>query len=137
MDEGPDQVLSASIGMTQKPDMIPSGVAHFRAFARRPVTLSATLVAGDGSFRRAGRVVDLGLGGACVLIQEALPVGSPVALEIDAPHLWDPLELDAMVAWAGEEPATPGLIRLGVRFLPRSGAVLRTLTELLEATAFG
>jgi hypothetical protein len=116
--------------------MIPSSTPHFRAFARRPVSLSATLVAGGGSWRRSARVLDLGLGGAGVVLQELIPVGSPVALVIDAPHLWDPLELDATVVWAAEQPDT-ALVYIGVRFHPRSGVVLRTLTELLEAAAFG
>ena len=109
---------------------------HFRAHARRPVSLPATLVAGGGSWQRPARLLDLGLGGACVALAETVPVGSPVALVIDAPHLWNPLSVDGVVAWVGE-PQTEPQTFLGVAFRPASGALLRTLTELLEAAAFG
>jgi hypothetical protein len=94
------------------------------------------VVAGGGSWQRPARLVDLGLGGACVVLPEAIPVGSPLALVIDAPHLWDPLEIDGSVAWVGEQSAAQTLY-LGVKFQSSSGALLRTLTELLEAAAFG
>lgn len=106
---------------------------HFRALARRPVSLSAAVVAGGGSWRREARVIDLGLGGACVALTDAIPVGAPLSLVIDAPHLWDPLEIDGTVAWT--RPSGAGAY-VGVRFEPRSGSVLRRLTELLEAAAF-
>lgn len=109
---------------------------HFRAHARRPVNLHATAVAGGGSWRHPARLVDLGLGGACLELAEAIPVGSPVALIIDAPHLWDPLEIDAVVAWV-REPADAKATLLGVKFPTESGPLLRTLTELLEAAAYG
>lgn len=114
----------------------PARSRHFRALARRPVNLAATLVAGGGSWNRPARVLDLGLGGACVLVADAVPIGSPVALVMDAPHLWDPLRIDGAVAWQGDQPGGQGRL-LGLRFSPRSGAVLRALTELLEAAAFG
>ena len=113
-----------------------SSPTHFRAIARRPVNLSATLIAGGGGWRRPGRVLDLGLGGACVAVAEVVPIGSPVALIVDAPHLWDPLELDGSVAWHAEQEEAQTYL-LGVRFAPKTGALLRTLTELLEAAAFG
>ena len=106
---------------------------HFRALARRPVSLSAAVVAGGGSWRREARVIDLGLGGARVTLPDAIPAGAPLSLVIDAPHLWDPLEIDGTVAWA--RSAADGA-HVGVRFEPRSGSVLRRLTELLEAAAF-
>jgi uracil-DNA glycosylase len=40
------------------------------------------------------------------------------------------------VAWVGEQPGAQA-IYLGVKFQSSSGALLRTLTELLEAAAFG
>ena len=108
---------------------------HFRALARRSVNLGATVIAGGGSWQRTGRIVDLGLGVARVALPDTVPVGSPVALVIDAPHLWDPLRVDGAIAWVSE--ATNGAsAQLGVRFRPSSGALLRTLTELLEAAAF-
>lgn len=109
---------------------------HFRAHARRPVNLRATAIAGGGSWQRAGRLVDLGLGGARIQLDEAIPVGSPVALLIDAPHRWEPLAIDALVAWVGDEPDEGGTY-LGLKFPTGNGALLLTLTELLEAAAYG
>ncbi|MFZ5893659.1 MAG: PilZ domain-containing protein [Myxococcota bacterium] len=108
---------------------------HFRALARRSVNLATTVVAGGGSWQRNGRIVELGLGGARIALSDTIPVGSPVALVIDAPHLWDPLQVDGAVAWASE-PSNGGSALLGVRFRPTSGVLLRALTELLEAAAF-
>ncbi len=114
----------------------PPAHPHFRAHARRPVKLRATVVAGGGSWRHPARVIDLGLGGACLELPEAIPVGSPVALIIDAPHLWDPLQIDAVVVWLTAAPEAERTL-LGVRFPTGNGALLRTLTELLEAAAYG
>ena len=108
---------------------------HFRALARRSVNLAAVIVAGGGSWQRAGRIIELGLGGARVALPDTVPVGSPVALVIDAPHLWDPLHVDGAVAWASE-PSNGQQAFLGVRFRPTSSTLLRTLAELLEAAAF-
>jgi hypothetical protein len=130
--------LSSELAYGQLPRMTPSqrpSRPHFRALARRSVSLGATVIAGGGSWQRVGRIVDLGLGGARVALPDTVPVGSPVALVIDAPHLWDPLRVDGSVAWVSE--GTHGAAALlGVRFRPSSGALLRTLTELLEAAAF-
>ena len=108
---------------------------HFRALARRSVNLRVSVIAGGGSWQRSGRIVDLGLGGARVTLPDTVPVGSPVALVIDAPHLWDPLRVDGAVAWVSDT-SNASSATLGVRFSPTSGAMLRTLTELLEAAAF-
>jgi hypothetical protein len=113
-------------------------VPHFRALARRPVSLAARIaqaaqpVNGSG----AARLVDLGLGGACLEAAELLKEGTTLRLLIDVPHLWDPLELDARVTWGklgqGRVPS-----RMGVRFEGASGRTLRLLAELLEAEAYG
>lgn len=93
------------------------------------------MIAGGGSWQRTARIIDLGLGGARVALSDTVPVGSPVALVIDAPHLWDPLHVDGAVCWVNEA-VNGGTALLGVRFRPSSGALLRTLSELLEAAAF-
>jgi len=106
---------------------------HFRAFARRPVGLSAIVSKGDGSWKRPARLIDLGLGGACMEMHEAVPNGTAISLSVEAPHLWDPLFLQGEVVWL---LTVEGNARLGVRFYHRSGRTLRTLTELLEAEAY-
>jgi hypothetical protein len=109
-----------------------SAVDHFRAFARRPVQLTAAIrLASDASWRETARVVDMGLGGACIEVAEALAPGTPVRLQMTSPHLWDPLELRALVAW-GREGQADKPPRIGVRFEHASGNTLRHLVELLE-----
>jgi hypothetical protein len=109
---------------------------HFRALARRPVSLPARISqALQPNGLRAARLVDLGLGGACLELGEKLDDGTALRLLIDVPHLWDPLELEARVTWGrisqGRTPA-----RMGVRFEGASGRTLRLLAELLEAEAY-
>ncbi len=107
---------------------------HFRAFARRPVGLSAIVSRGDGSWQRPARLLDLGLGGACMEMLESVPRGTAISLSVEAPHLWDPLFLQGEVVWL--EPLEGAAARLGVRFYHRSGRILRLLAELLEAAAY-
>jgi hypothetical protein len=106
---------------------------HFRAFARRPVGLSAIVSRGDGSWKRPARLLDLGLGGTCMEMLEAVPNGTAISLAVEAPHLWDPLFLEGEVVWLH---SLAGAAHIGVRFYHRSGRTLRTPTELLEAEAY-
>ena len=83
------------------------------------------------------RVVDLGLGGACLEVSDSAPPGTAVELVIDTPHLWDPLTLKGAVAWSRTlTEADGGGTLLGVRFELATGAAVRALAELLEAEAF-
>jgi hypothetical protein len=113
---------------------------HFRALSRQAVTLPGALraAARDVVWNRDVRVVDLGLGGACLEVSDSLPAGTSVELVIDTPHLWDPLTLSGAVAWSRvlADPEGGGAI-LGVRFDHATGSSVRTLSELLEAEAFG
>ncbi len=109
---------------------------HFRSLARRSVNLRATL-RGDGGVELPARLVDLGLGGACLQLDAAaakLP-GDRVELEVMAPHLWDPLKLDARIVWNRDRPEDR-CHRVGLRFQHQSGAVLRALSELLGAEGY-
>jgi hypothetical protein len=99
------------------------------------VSLAANVIAGGGAWQRSARVLDLGLGGARVLMSEVIPPSTPLSLIIDAPHLWAPLEIDARVAWASHDPSEADAL-LGVAFQHRSGRSLLLLTALLEAAAF-
>lgn len=110
---------------------------HFRSLARRSVKLRATLRAEDGDELPA-RLVDLGLGGACVELSGAAGgrlSGDRVELEVMAPHLWDPLRLDARIVWNRDQPQA-GTRRVGLRFDHESGAVLRAMVELLGAEGY-
>jgi len=104
---------------------------HFRAAARHPVNLVGALRANDALWNRDVRVLDLGLGGACVEAPDSVPAGTPVELVLEAPHLWDPLTLIGSVAW--EQTVKGAGAQLGVRFEHATGKSVRTLTELLEA----
>jgi hypothetical protein len=111
----------------------PRPLDHFRAFARRPVGLSAIISRGDGTWKRPARLLDLGLGGTCLEMLEAVPNGTAISLSVEAPHLWDPLFLQGEVVWLR---SGDGVARVGVRFYHRSGRTLRALTELLETEAY-
>ena len=111
----------------------PRPLDHFRAFARRPVGLSAIVTRGDGSWKRPARLIDLSLGGACMEMLEVVPNGTAISLSVEAPHRWDPLFLQGEVVWL---QTLDGAARLGVRFSHRSGHTLRALIELLEAEAY-
>ena len=114
--------------------------AHFRALSRQSVSLPGALRASDAnvSWNRDVRIVDLGLGGACVEASDSTASGTSVELVIDTPHLWDPLTLSGAVVWSRRVPDPEGGgVRIGVRFDHGTGAIVRTLSELLEAEAFG
>jgi Tfp pilus assembly protein PilZ len=108
---------------------------HFRSLARRSVSLSAILRNIEAGWQSNARIVDLGLGGACLEVERAVTPGSGVSLQVLAPNLWDPLVLEAKVAWcrnSGSERAA----RVGLSFAHRSSATLRALVELLGAEAY-
>jgi Tfp pilus assembly protein PilZ len=103
---------------------------HFRAFARRAVNLPATVADGaDGS--KPARLVNIGLGGACVEVPQPLNVGSAVTLQVSAPNLWDPLVVSATVAWIKTTSAGPALA--GFAFDHTKKTALPALVELLGA----
>jgi hypothetical protein len=118
----------------------PPNQFHFRGLSRQAVSLPGALRARDPetAWNRDVRVVDLGLGGACVEVSDGAPPGTAIELVIDTPHLWDPLTLSGAVAWSHtlSDPEGGGTM-LGVRFEHTSGTGVRALTELLEAEAFG
>lgn len=109
----------------------PLGMAeggHFRGLARRPVALNGVLRGQNGLWQCPARLLDVGLGGARLVGQFDTYVGAQVSLEVDSPHRWDPMQLDARVAWSRErEDGT----ELGVAFEHSTRATLRALLELM------
>lgn len=105
---------------------------HFRAFARRPSELVAEVALGSREVR--GRLVDLGLGGAGLVLPEPVPVAERVHLVLHLPQLWDPLRIAAEIAWC---EAREGAVnaRAGVRFVAPSGRALRLIAEALTGVA--
>lgn len=105
---------------------------HFRAFARRPSELLAAVEFGPREVR--GRLVDLGLGGAGLIMPEPVPEGERVHLFLHLPQLWDPLRIEAEVAWCDMSGGAVNT-RAGVRFVAPSGRALRLLAEVLTGIA--
>jgi hypothetical protein len=110
-----------------------SARGHFRALARQPLDLPGALAAEDGRWQSPARVLDLGLGGARLVTDFEVPAGASVRLSLDSPRRWDPLELDARVAWSNPKGAGT---ELGLRFAPSTRHVLRGLLELLVEEIF-
>ena len=122
------------------PEPPTSAPAHFRALSRQSVSLPGALRASDShvTWNRDVRIIDLGLGGACVEASDSAASGTSVELVIDTPHLWDPLTLTGAVVWSRHLPDPEGGgAMIGVRFDHGTGSIMRTLTALLEAQAFG
>ena len=110
-----------------------SARAHFRLRNRRNVRLPARIAARGSSIALDTRLVDLGLEGACVELPAPVEVGDPVLLTVDLPGLWDPLALEAVVAWTAP-PSPDRQARAGVRFSTPSGPALLLIAELLSRT---
>lgn len=106
---------------------------HFRAFVRRAVSLAATVTTEEAGSRPA-RLMNLGLGGACIEVPGPLAVGSAVTLEVTAPNLWDPLIVPAKVAWVRLTDAGPA--QAGLVFDHARKVALPALVELLVAYRF-
>lgn len=104
---------------------------HYRAFPRRPTSLPAILRCDSVGHDLPAELVDLSLGGACVVLVEALALGASVRLRLDAAELWEPLLLPANVVWTKAVPL--GRVRHGLRFLPESANAIAILAELIGA----
>jgi len=108
---------------------------HFRALARHPVRLTATLMSHDAGWEQPVRVVDLGLGGARLELADGLGLGSSVRLLIATPTRWDPVALDARVVWSrGPEPERPA--EAGLSFDHRTPSGVRALVDLLGTDVY-
>lgn len=105
---------------------------HFRAFARRPSELRAQVAIGPREIQ--GRLVDLGLGGAGLILPEPVTPGDPVHLILHLPQLWDALRIRAEVAWCETRDGDVNS-RAGVRFVAPSGRALRLVAEALTGIA--
>jgi PilZ domain-containing protein len=107
---------------------------HFRAFARRAINLPST-VATQADGPTPARLINLGLGGACIEVSAVPPVapGTVVTVEVTAPNLWDPLVVLGKIAWVHH--IGPGTVHAGVVFdhTRKGKAALPALVELLVA----
>ena len=107
--------------------------AHFRAFPRREMALPATIEQPPNEPLEA-RLVNVGLGGACIELGELLRIGAPVTLAVTTPVLWDPLIVPGRVAWV--LPTNTGSVRAGVRFDHARSQTIHALLELLRTEEF-
>jgi PilZ domain len=104
----------------------------FRAHARRAVRLRALLTHVQHGWQRQVAVENVGLGGACVVVDEPLAPGDTVTLSFTAPTLWDPLVLRARVAWI----ATTDAKRAGLAFDHKSADGVFALYELISTLGY-
>ena len=111
------------------------GAGQFRAHARRSTRLRALVTHLAEGWQRQADVINVGLGGACVVVDEALAVDDAVSLSFMAPTLWDPLVLRARVAWVGPaHPREP--TRAGVAFEHKSPTSALALFELVNTISY-
>lgn len=95
--------------------------AHFRAHDRREVRLAVEVV-GQRSIERQAVVVDLSLAGAGLETEAALTPGERLTLTLSTPTMWDPLVIEAVVAWAHPPRSSPDLDSIGrSRTVARAG----------------
>jgi hypothetical protein len=91
-------------------------------------------VAVDGGLDADARLLNVGLGGACVDVPGAVAVGTELTLHVTTPVLWDPLVVRGKVVWADDRK--DGHCRLGLRFDHERSRVIRALLELLSADGY-
>ena len=103
------------------------GLRHFRAWPRRrsdvPIVLRVAQV------ERRARLTDIGLGGAGIVLESPLTVGTELDIVLHAPTRWDPLVLPAKVAWAKGR-------RAGLAFQPSVDRDAYDLFEMLGTAVF-
>jgi hypothetical protein len=110
------------------------------------VRLGVLLRRPQGAWERPATVVDIHLAGAGVETDEALVPGERLSVAFAAPNLWDPLVLEATVAWSHPPRAAHDLDAFGrPRIVARAGlsfdyaapeAVLAVFDMLVTLVAF-
>jgi hypothetical protein len=97
------------------------------------VRLRALITHIAAGWQRHAEVVNLGLGGAAIVIQAPVGVDDAITLSFVAPTLWDPLVVRGRVAWS--HPAAGGA-HAGVAFEHKSEPVVFALFELVAAMSY-
>jgi hypothetical protein len=104
--------------------LAPAGPRHFRAHERREVRLTVEVAGQRSGVRRPALVVDLSLAGAGIETDEPFFPGDRISVTLATPTMWDPLVLEAVVAWAHPpRPAQPVDALGRPRTLSRAGIV--------------
>jgi Tfp pilus assembly protein PilZ len=91
----------------------------------------------QAGWQQTAAIMDIGLGGARVLVDNALAPGDGLSLSFTAPTLWDPLVLRARVAWVAPATASStGPRAAGVAFEHRSTDAVFALYELIVTLGY-
>lgn len=106
---------------------------HYRAHARLPTRLKASVLHRQGGWKRQVPVENIGLGGARIVVDLPMAVGDEVTLSLTAPTLWDSLVLGGRVAWSS---ARAGKYDAGIAFQHASADAVYALYELISALGF-
>ncbi len=125
----------------------PGGPAsgHFRAHERREVRLGVGLVGQRSGTERQATIVDLSLAGAGLETDEPLVPGERLSITLATPTMWDPLVLEAVVAWA--QPPRPShevdalgrsrtVARAGIVFDYPGPAAILSMFEMLATLGY-
>jgi hypothetical protein len=119
-------------GSTAAPRSLP-----FRAHARKAVHLQSVFTHVQAGWQQTATIENIGLGGARVVVENALAAGDPVSLSFTAPTLWDPLVLRARVAWVSPPASAGGGPRAaGVAFEHKSTDAVFALYELIVTMGY-
>lgn len=106
---------------------------HFRAWPRRKseaLVLIRVGRRGTPMKELRARLLDVGFGGAGLLLNEPIEPEAEVELVLHAPNRWDPLVLPARVAWATAEG------RAGLSFRPNDDRDAMAIFEILGTQVF-
>ncbi|UJR82483.1 PilZ domain-containing protein [Sandaracinus amylolyticus] len=112
--------------------------AHFRRSARTAIELRVCFRRDEpgAALEKAGRIADLGMGGAFVQADRPPPIGASIVVTLQSPTAWDPLELPAEVRWVSDD-GLAGLGRgFGVKFGDLAPTQAAALYELLSSAGF-
>ena len=104
---------------------------HFRGKARLPLRLDVAFCPAESDTGELSRAVtrNISLGGAFIVHDEPLPIGTEIYLEISLPGLVEPLELGAEVRWLIPPGDGNSVAGMGVEFVDTSVDTQLRLTE--------
>ncbi len=103
----------------------------FRVHGRRSMRASALVTSGRSGWEREAAVKNLSLGGACFELNESMETGERLTIAFVSPTLWDPLTIEATVAWIGD--SADGLeSRIGIAFRLETESAALALLQLIS-----
>lgn len=110
---------------------------HFRAHERRVVRLTVDLLGERSGAERQAVVVNLSLAGAGLETDEPLVPGERLSITLSTPTMWDPLVVEAVVAWAHPPRPTTAVDSLGrTRVVARAGVAFDYPTPSIVLSMF-